>query len=168
MNSFIPRPAYCFLGRRIRPHGCLINFYSDLHRSRLRTRLCWMEITSILSREIHVLAIQHSSYCYGSSFLWHRNRGSVRVAISNLGLDWTNHDPFDDGRGLECTHSLCHCSHSPCCVLRSFVSKYRSLDRAIVVVNFVVLGGNRDCWVNSVVRVTTQGQREKAVNDGPC
>ena len=148
--------------------GCFAHFYSDLHRSHVGTRLRRMEITSILSREILVLAVQHSSYCYGSSFLRHRDRGSVRVAISCLGLDWTHHDSFDGGWGLERTHSLCHCSHSSCCVLRPFVSKYRSLDRAIVVVDFVELGDNRDCRVNSLVRITTQGQSEKAMNDVRC
>ena len=144
------------------------SLYCDLHRSHVGTLLCRMEITLILSREILVLAVQHSSYCYGISFLRHRDRGSVRVAISDLGMDWTNHNPFDDGRGLERTHSLCHCSHSPCCVLCPFISKYRSLDRAIVVVGFVELGDNRDCRVNSLVCVTTQEQREKAMNDVRC
>ena len=148
--------------------GRVATLYSDLHRSHVGTRLCRMEITSTLSREILVLAVQHSSYCYGSSFLRHRDRGSVRVAISDLGLDWTNHDPFDDGWGLERTHSLCHCSHSSCCVLRPIVSKYRSLDRVIVVVDFVELGDNRDCRVNSLVSVTTHGQKEKAMNDVRC
>lgn len=148
--------------------GRFATLYSDLHRSHVGNRLCRMEITSILAKEILVLAIQHSSYCYGSSFLRHRNRRSVRVAISDLGLDRTNHNPFDDGRGLERTHSLCHCSHSSCCVLRPFVSKYRSLDRVIVGFDFVELGDNCDCWINSLVCVTTQEQREKAMNDVRC